>query len=507
MKPEIKAQRRLERYLTRVKDLALAGESAAVGQAFCEPLEWPEPQRGYEAVRRVCQLILETGQLLPRQAWVELYAAAADGLADVLERTPAEPVLLNCAGVFLYELTQHDAAAVVFECALALDPSLPAAESNLAGALDSSRRQELLGRPQDRALARRLCEAAAGADPAIGMTLSLCMIVKDEEELLPGCLEAVEAAVDEIIIVDTGSTDRTVEIAESFSARVLHVPWNGSFSDARNAGLDAATGDWVLYLDADEHLVPEDAPRIRELLGRTWREGFFLELTNLTGLEDSGAAVVSPALRVFRNRPEYRFTGRIHEEANGEMPTFLPERFERSDVRVLHLGYLDRLIAQRAKPVRNLTLLKLESDETPSPYVSFNLGSEYLRLAHWSTAAAHLDEAWAAVRDDNWVSIGFAPLLALRTARARRECGRVEDAREVLEHALERLPAYTDLVFELAQCAIETGDLGKAERLLERCLELGDAPAGLVSTVGAGSRLAREQLTRLRQAPDLAHSL
>ena len=175
-------------------------------------------------------------------------------------------------------MTQHDAAAVVFDCALALDPSLPAAEANLAGALDSSRRQELLGRPQDRVLARRLCEIAAGADPASGMTLSLCMIVKDEEELLPGCLEAIDGAVDEMIIVDTGSTDRTVEIAESFSARVLHFPWNGSFSDARNAGLDAATGDWLFYLDADEHLIPEDAPKIRELLGRTWREAFFIEL-------------------------------------------------------------------------------------------------------------------------------------------------------------------------------------------------------------------------------------
>ena len=86
------------------------------------------------------------------------------------------------------------------------------------------------------------------------------MIVKNEEEMLPGCLEAVRDAVDEMVIVDTGSSDRTVEIAESFGAKVVHFPWNGSFADARNCSLDHATGDWVLYLDADEHLVPEDAP-------------------------------------------------------------------------------------------------------------------------------------------------------------------------------------------------------------------------------------------------------
>ncbi len=81
------------------------------------------------------------------------------------------------------------------------------------------------------------------------------MIVRDEEEMLPRCLAAVADAVDEIIIVDTGSVDRTIEIARSFGAQVIEREWTGSFSDARNASFDAATGDWILYLDADEVLV------------------------------------------------------------------------------------------------------------------------------------------------------------------------------------------------------------------------------------------------------------
>src|SRR5581483_9397925 len=90
-----------------------------------------------------------------------------------------------------------------------------------------------------RALGMRGRRIAHAARPARALTISLCMIVKDEEEMLPGCLEAVASAVDEIVVVDTGSSDRTVEIAESFGARVIHFPWNGSFSDARNVGLDA----------------------------------------------------------------------------------------------------------------------------------------------------------------------------------------------------------------------------------------------------------------------------
>jgi tetratricopeptide (TPR) repeat protein len=500
--PEIEAdaESRLARLLSDARDLVQLGAADELALLFREPLAWPEPQRGYQAVRRLCQVVLDSSDDFRGQDWIELYAAAARGLADVLGCRTAEPVLLNAAGVFLHELTQHDAAIAIFERALSLDPSLPAVESNLAAAREAVAGRELMERPQDGETARRLCEVAAAARPVKGMTVSLCMIVKDEEEMLPGCLDAVASAVDEIIVVDTGSSDRTVEIAESFAATVLHFPWNGSFSDARNAGLDAATGDWLLYLDADEHLVPEDAPKIRELLGRTWREGFFLGFRNLTGSPEAGTAVVHPALRIFRNRPEYRFEGRIHEQVTRTMPTYLPERFELTAVRVVHLGYLDRHVAGRKKSSRNLALLEIEALEAPSPYVSFNLGGEYQRLRQWSAAARHFDQAWAALCDDDaWPSIGFAPMLALRTARARRECGRIEEAREVLEQALDRLPAYTDLMYELALCSIAAGDRNDAERLLERCIELGEAPPEFASTIGAGSHLASATLTQLRQ--------
>ena len=107
------------------------------------------------------------------------------------------------------------------------------------------------------ALLRRSPRAPRPIEPAREalyetMRISLCMIVKDEEEMLPGCLAAVAEHVDEIVVVDTGSTDRTVEIAESFGANVVEFPWNGSFADARNVSLDHATGDWILWLDADE---------------------------------------------------------------------------------------------------------------------------------------------------------------------------------------------------------------------------------------------------------------
>ena len=82
--------------------------------------------------------------------------------------------------------------------------------------------------------------------------ISLCMIVKNEEEYLPRCLENIKDIVDEIIIVDTGSTDKTVEIAKSYGAKVYYFKWNNNFSEARNVSLKYATKDWILILNVDD---------------------------------------------------------------------------------------------------------------------------------------------------------------------------------------------------------------------------------------------------------------
>ena len=125
-------------------------------------------------------------------------------------------------------------------------------------------------------------------------------------------------------------------------------------------------------------MIPEDAAALRALLGRTWREAFYLVETNYTGGDESGDAVAHHALRVWRNRPEYRFEGRIHEQKSHTMPTYLPERFETSNVRIRHYGYLRSRIAAKDKSRRNIELLELEARENPSPFDDFNLGSEYL---------------------------------------------------------------------------------------------------------------------------------
>src|SRR3989304_7047785 len=109
-------------------------------------------------------------------------------------------------------------------------------------------------------------------------TLSLCMIVKNEEQFLGQCLDSVQDIVDEMIIVDTGSTDSTVEIARRYGAQIFHHPWQGSFSEARNYGLQYATGDWILQMDADEELEKADIPILKKVLRSDLYDAIFVAL-------------------------------------------------------------------------------------------------------------------------------------------------------------------------------------------------------------------------------------
>ena len=366
---------RVEQTVAGAAAAVTAGDLAKLAAAFAEVAGWEDAHRAHQARCGIVEVVLAY-RPSSAEAWVGPFFTAASCLLDALEREPREPALLNHAGVFLYELLEAAAAEDLFKAALRLDADHPHAAENLAQA---RLRKRAPGRLKGafgarmRGLSARARKIAPQARPVAGMRLSLCMIVKDEEEMLPGCLEPLKGVVDEMIVVDTGSSDRTVEIAESFGAKVVHFPWNGSFADARNVSINNATGDWIMYLDADEHLVAEDAPRLRELLGRTWREGFNLVETNYTGGEDAGSATTHLALRVWRNRPGYRFEGRIHEQKTHTMPMFLPERFETTTIRVRHYGYLNQRIAAREKSQRNIELLVQEARENPSPFNDYNL--------------------------------------------------------------------------------------------------------------------------------------
>lgn len=109
------------------------------------------------------------------------------------------------------------------------------------------------------------------------------MIVKDEESFIANCLQSVQDIVDEIIIVDTGSTDKTIEIANTYGVKIYHLPWNNNFSAARNFSLDKATGEWIIILDADEELNSLDKSKLKQLTNNKDIDAYYLKVYNYLG--------------------------------------------------------------------------------------------------------------------------------------------------------------------------------------------------------------------------------
>lgn len=209
--------------------------------------------------------------------------------------------------------------------------------------------------------------------------LSVCLIVKNEERFLGQCLASVKGLADQIVVVDTGSTDRTVAIAREHGAEVYPFTWCDDFSAARNAALQHATGDWVLSLDADEELPPENHPALRRLLAQEDVMGWRLPLFDV-GREESGHSYVP---RLFRNAPGLFWIGRVHEQIFYSVEARRREWGLESrigDAALRHHGYAPEILRERGKVERNLRLLEQAVLEIPDdPALLINYGLELIR--------------------------------------------------------------------------------------------------------------------------------
>jgi glycosyltransferase involved in cell wall biosynthesis len=224
--------------------------------------------------------------------------------------------------------------------------------------------------------------------------VSLCIIAKDEARDIAGCIASAAGAVDEIVVVDTGSSDATKEIAAAAGAIVADFPWRDDFAAARNCALEHATGDWILVLDADERLAPGGAEKIRAAIRNNKCLGYRLEIAS-----DIGGSVPQRVylIRLYRRRPELRYVRRIHESLN-EAISDLARGGEGDvldlDVRIDHSGYAPERFVSLKKRERNIRLHRLTVDERPDDaYAWYRYGDE-LRAVDLEQAADALARAW-----------------------------------------------------------------------------------------------------------------
>ncbi|MGC8490874.1 MAG: glycosyltransferase [Syntrophobacteraceae bacterium] len=212
-----------------------------------------------------------------------------------------------------------------------------------------------------------------------GSRISLCMIVRDEIDCLGRCIESVRDIVSEIVIVDTGSTDGTLDLAKRYASKLRQIAWNDDFSHARNISLDMAAGEWILQLDADEYLREESRPELLEGIKKPDVLAYSPAVRN--HFEEGRHEIFYPA-RIFRRIPGVRYSGKIHEQVTPALLAIL-----KSDPRwrtgtlekvvIEHLGYMQQSKENKNKKSRNISLLTRALAEDPGDlYRRFKLAQE-----------------------------------------------------------------------------------------------------------------------------------
>lgn len=296
--------------------------------------------------------------------------------------------------------------------------------------------------------------------------IGIHIIVKDEAELLPQCLESIQGA-DEIIVIDTGSTDSSSVLAKSYGAKVVNMSWQDSFSGPRNEALRHANTDWILYLDADERLV-SGLDAVRELIQATKAEAFTVLIDNRIGPNPEDR-LRHRALRIFRNGRGYQFRGRIHEDIGQSIVDKFGSSFiKESPLRIDHYGYLPQILNRKNKVVRNETLLKKELAEHPNhPFYLYNMGITYCQEGHLEESKAYMHKALIHTPD----VAPYRATLIRDLSKIMLELQEVLQVETLLRKELLTYPDYSDLSYLLGESLGMQGLLEASMESYQRATE------------------------------------
>jgi tetratricopeptide (TPR) repeat protein len=308
--------------------------------------------------------------------------------------------------------------------------------------------------------------------------ISLCMIVKNEERFLAECLESVKDVVDEICIVDTGSTDRTVAIAQSYGARIEYREWRNDFAWARNEALAMAKYRWTLILDADEELERESIGLMKSLRSQPAQAAcVYINIVNLID-DASGAGTMSHRLiRIMPTNPILRYSGVIHESI---MNTEATLDAVLSPITILHKGYTVEMLNAREKDARNKPLLARAYEENgDDPFALFNFGNSAICSGNHELGIEVLERM---LKMDVGEKIYF-PLAYLMLGQTYAESmGDLDRALEILEEACKRYPRDAGLKFTRGQVLVKMGDIDAGRKLFEEALDMRDLMAAAIMT-------------------------
>jgi glycosyltransferase involved in cell wall biosynthesis len=315
------------------------------------------------------------------------------------------------------------------------------------------------------------------------------MIVKNEEKYIKMCLENAMQLVDEVIIVDTGSTDKTKEIIKEFdkNIKIIDYKWEDDFSKARNISIEDATGDWILILDADEKLLC-DASKVRSILENTEADGYKIPLYNI--MSTSMVLYSAVYIKFFRNNKGYKYEGSIHEHVN--IPNGMKDKYslEENICKVIHYGYLTSVVKDKNKTDRNLKILEKQLKENPDdPYVYYNIGVSYSVAGNYEKALEYFFGCNKRASKKSLTGITLYEIdMAKRIAECLVKLEKYDECIEMIDNLLsdKAYEGYVDLEYIKGFCYYLKKDYKKAIQCFEKCVEIGDTKK-FTSIMGMGS--------------------
>lgn len=336
--------------------------------------------------------------------------------------------------------------------------------------------------------------------------LTVSMIVKNEERFLGECLSSIKDIADEIIVVDTGSTDRTIEIARSFGARIVEIEWPNDFAQARNVGLELVKTPWVLVLDADEELIQDDISVLQKAITDPTADAYNLRIVSIMDrAEDISESYVT---RLVRSHPKIRFRGAVHEQL---LDSVAEQRMRVGplNVRLLHKGYLTAVVQGRNKSERNRTLLASHLKNHPNDaYMLWQMAQTLLGTSEFRQALAMAKRAINNIARDHALWVVFQATLA----RTYDATGQPKKAIRILQEGKIAFPNYTDFYYQEGNIRLRLNQWEAAEKLFRRCLQLGEASDFLMTDTGIGGfkslyKLSQALFQQGKSQEALAHLL
>ena len=325
--------------------------------------------------------------------------------------------------------------------------------------------------------------------------ISQCMIVKNEEKNIEKALSWGKGIVSEQIVVDTGSTDRTVEIAKKMGAKVYDFAWIDDFAAAKNYAIEQAQYEWIAFLDADEYFLPEDAGKLPALLDEIQDTVYNGVATGWLHLDAKGNVTQADTqIRIFRNLPGLRYERRIHEYLSlDHIPIRVIEKV--NDLAIYHTGYAEAAQKKKMASRRNLNLLLAEVKDHPDDYEAWGyLGNEYDAMEMFSQAKEAFQKAISLMPEvlvEGRHGAAALTFLRLLNLLAFREKGSEEELLAVYNQAIRHMPKEGDYDYLIGEYYATNGNYQKAEYHLRRALKILDTYGNMVLSAVVSGKIMK----------------